>query len=532
MKALIMIRVSTETQQLEDQHREMEVFCKGEGYDDLVFVEDKGASAIKLNDSYRLMIDQVKEEIEKDPGIRCFAVWELSRAFRNELVFQEVKQFLVDRGVQFLVKNPYLKLLNPDGTVNNGMEVAVTLMATLAKQEMQIKKERFHRAKKAMWSQGRYIGGNMIKYGYKVGKDGYFEIDEEKAPVVRLIFELYSTGKWSVRTLWMELKERGYDISYHMVNKIVANSGYCYGPYPQMVSTDLYEKCKNVREKNYLNIPKGRKYNFGSGIFKCSVCGRNMTPEGDQYRCWHHNKYSAPPHCDNDLTIRVDNMDGLLWFVASKEEVKYRMKAYRDRKGEYESQLKVLREKVSAAEKRLSSLEEKKKRINELFIDGLITKEELKNRQNKTLSEAKTYNDTILSYNEQIGGILQLLEGNPEETITEEKLSCLFYGVVKEKDLKMMQEIVKRHIRKVTTTPEWFGKDRDLRAVRQNAQLITIELTTGKVQKYIYVARKYKGHRFWYYDGGKSETPVLTVQKIQREKGVGDPRAFKKVREW
>ena len=59
MKALIMVRVSTEAQKLEDQHREMEVFCKDEGYDDLVFVEDKGASAIKLNDQYRLLIDQV-----------------------------------------------------------------------------------------------------------------------------------------------------------------------------------------------------------------------------------------------------------------------------------------------------------------------------------------------------------------------------------------------------------------------------------------------------------------------------------------
>ena len=64
MKALVMIRVSTESQRLEDQHNQMESFCHSEGYDQLVFVEDKGASAIKLNDQYRLMISQVKEEIE------------------------------------------------------------------------------------------------------------------------------------------------------------------------------------------------------------------------------------------------------------------------------------------------------------------------------------------------------------------------------------------------------------------------------------------------------------------------------------
>ena len=35
-------------------------------------------------------------------------------------------------------------------------------------------------------------------------------------------------------------------------------------------------------------------------------------------------------------------------------------------------------------------------------------------RQNKTLLESKRYKNTILSYNEKIGGILQLLEGNSE----------------------------------------------------------------------------------------------------------------------
>lgn len=529
-----MIRVSTERQQLEDQHREMEVFCQSEGYDEIVFVEDKGASAIKLNDSYSLMIEQVKEEIEKDSSIRCFAVWELSRAFRNELVFQEVKQFLVERKVQFMVKNPYLKLLNTDGSVNPGMEVAVTLMATLAKQEMELKKERFKRAKDSMKKQGMFIGGRCTKTGYKVGNGGYIEIDEEVAPMVRLIFEMYSTGKWSVRTLFEELKERGYDINYHIVNKIVADKSYVTGPYPQMVSQELWDKCEKVRNDNFLFIPKGKKYCFGSGIFKCSACGRHMIAEGDQYRCWHHNKYSAPPHCSNGLTIRVENLDGLLWWIASKEEIKYRMKMDANKKKEYETRIDVLREKVAAAQKKLDSIEEKRERIKELYVEGMIDKEDLKKRQNKTLSEAKIYNDTILSLNEKIEGFLSLLEGNDEDVITEDRLKSLYLGVLDEKDLKIMQEIVKKHISRVTSSPEWFGKERDKRAERQNAQLVTIELVTGEVKKFIYVARKYKGHRFFFYKEDGREVPVLSVHKIKRDsiKSSIDHRIFKKMKDW
>ena len=336
MKCLVMIRVSTERQKIEDQHAEMEVFCRNEGYDELVFVEDRGASAIKLDDSYMMMIEQVKDEIERDPGIVCFAVWELSRAFRNELVFQEVKQFLVERRIQFIVKNPYLRLLNPDGTVNPGMEVAVTLMATLAKQEMELKKERFKRAKDAMRKQGRYTGGHCIKFGYRVDENGYFVIDEEDSKLVRLIFEMYATGKWSVRKLYDELVERGYRINYHLVNRMVADRSYVDGRYPQMISQELWDRCEQVRKRHFLLIPQGRRHCFGSGILRCPVCGNLMVADADQYRCRKHKRYSAPPNCTNSSVVRIENLDGLLWFVASQEEVKYRMVQYRDRKVEIE----------------------------------------------------------------------------------------------------------------------------------------------------------------------------------------------------
>ena len=532
MKCLVMIRASTEAQQIEDQHNEMVRFCTEEGYDELVFVEDKGASAIKLNDQYRLMIEQVKEEIENDSSIKCFAVWELSRAFRNEAVYVEVKTFLLEHNVQFLCKNPYLKLLNPDGSLNTGMEIAMSLLSTLAKQEMELKKERFHRAKSAMWKQGKAIGG-IIKTGYKVDGDGYIVPDEEVAPFVRLVFELYSTGKYSVRTLYDELTERGFTTTYHIINKMVADKAYIDSPYPPLISKELWKKCEEVRKRNYLSIPKGKRNVFGSGIFKCSVCGRSMVAEAQQYRCWHHNKYSAPPHCDNGLTIRVDNLDGLLWWIASKEEINYRMKLDADKKKQYEDEVLVLRQKVESAQKKLDSLEDKQARIKELYIDGVIGKEEYKNRSNKTLSEGKVYNDTILSLNEKIEGFLTLLQANDEESPELERLIWIYKSVYTESDLKLMDEIVKRQIKKVTTTAEWFGKDRDQRAVRQNAQLVTVETMFSGVKKFIYVARKYKGHRFFFYREDGKEMPLLAVKKIVRAPlGKKHPRAFKKLKDW
>ena len=219
-----------------------------------------------------------------------------------------------------------------------------------------------------------------------------------------------------------------------------------------------------------------------------------------------------------------------MWFVAVQEETKYRMKMNSEKKDKFEKDLEVLKEKMKTVEKKLSSLEEKKARIVELYVEGVITKEERQKRLSGTVLEAKTYNDTLLSYNEQIGGILQLLEGNSEDLPDLERLKSVYEGVLGEEDLKLMEEIVKRQIRRVTSSAEWFGKDRDKRAVRQNAQCITIETMYSGVRKFIYVARKYKGHRFFVYG---TETPLFTVRKIVRPPlGKLHPRAFKKLKDW
>ena len=165
-------------------------------------------------------------------------------------------------------------------------------------------------------------------------------------------------------------------------------------------------------------------------------------------------------------------------------------------------------------------------------IEGMIDKKEFNLRQNKTLLEVKTYSNTILELKEKIEGFLSLLDGIDKDVISEEKLKGLYLGVLDEKDLEMMDGIVKKHIKRVTTTSEWFGKERDRRAVRQNAQLVTVETMYGGVKKYIYVARKYKGHYFWMYKSDGSEVPLLSVGKIERKPlGKIHPRAFKKIKD-
>ena len=144
-KVLIMVRTSTEQQSIDDQHREMVEFCKQQGYkeDDMIFMEEQGASAAKMDSKYLDLINRIKAEIDKNKEIKCFACWHLNRAFRTEEAYIDIKTFLVNRGIQMMVKNPYLVLLNDDGTINNGMEMAMALFAVLNKQDNLERKAKF-----------------------------------------------------------------------------------------------------------------------------------------------------------------------------------------------------------------------------------------------------------------------------------------------------------------------------------------------------------------------------------------------------
>lgn len=205
----------------------------------------------------------------------------------------------------------------------------------------------------------------------------------------------------------------------------------------------------------------------------------------------------------------------------------YRMKIDSKKRDEYEKQVCILREKVEANRKKLDNVDEKKRRIRDLFIEGMISKDELKLRQSKILSDVKIYNDNILKLEERIDGYLGLLSSD-EDNVTPDILKGIYGGVLGESDLKQMNDIVKKHIKQVTSSSEWFGKDRDKRAIRQNAQLITVDTVYSGVKKFIYVARKYKGHKFFIYG---TETPLFGVKKIEREPlGKVHPRAFKKIK--
>ena len=498
-KILIMVRTSTEKQSIDDQHREMLEFCKSEGYaeSDMVWIEEQGASAAKVDNTYRAMIDRIKTAIQSDPEIRCFAVWHLNRLVRTEEVWVEIKSFFIERGIQMVCKNPYLRLLAPDGSIDKGMELAVGLLVILAKQDQAERKEKFKRAKSSMSKKGMYLGGNTVKYGYKV-EDGFFVEDEDEGQIVKTIFDLYSTGKYSSYSLAKELKERGYSVSVSLVNKVLRSRAYVGDEvsekgmhYPQIISKELFERCGDIRSKNKIDMKRGQRICIGAKIVKCPECGATCTSNSRHYVCCRHAHHGP---CSNGFSLRQDVADDLLWRTAYPLHLQYLMDAEDGKMDEYRKELDVLDMKIASAQEKMQDFTKKKERIVESFLDLMIDRKTRDLRLLKLQDDIRVHQDAISLLEGKRRAILGILEGDRKDTFES------FLAALENMDLESKYEVVHRHIESLVATQESFG-NRDPRTTRPNAVRINVTSIHGQTFEYMYVPKYYKGSNLYIWSG-------------------------------
>lgn len=506
-----MIRTSTEKQSIDNQHNEMVEFCKQRGYleENMVFIQEQGASAVKMDERYKAQIEAIKEAIKMDENIDCFACWHLNRAFRNEEAYLDLKSFMVPRKIQMLVKNPSLELLNPDGTINKGMELAMGLFAILNKQEDEERKEKFKRTKKANAAKGKYNGGCNILYGYKVDENNYYQIDEKEGKIVSTIFELYSTGKYSADTLSDELSTRGINLNKGKITNILYKDAYCgrpqekwnYRVYPAIISEELYDKCVKVRSENKILTRTGNSLCLSSKLIRCVECGSLYTANQRHYACC---KHTALHTCNNSLTIKKEVIDGLLWRIASMLHLEFLQNINSNKIEEYKKEIEIIENKIDVIGVKLSKIQEKIDRVIELYVEGAINSENKTLRLNKIKSETKDMEDERNTLKEAKNRLYSLIEnysnGGDEIDMLMDALDLL---EMDENKVEYRYEIIHKYIQKVHCYREWFGENRDLRASKENGIKIDIITFLNNTWRFMYVPNGYEKCKLFVWNGSK-----------------------------
>lgn len=127
---------------------------------------------------------------------------EISRFSRSTLDSIRYTQELLEHGVGVLFQNDNINTLDTDS------EFRLVVMAGVAQDEVRKLSERLKFGFRQSIKNGHVLGNDRL-WGYDK-QNCRLTVNQEQAPVVRLIFELYATGNYGVRSLSRELTARGF----------------------------------------------------------------------------------------------------------------------------------------------------------------------------------------------------------------------------------------------------------------------------------------------------------------------------------
>lgn len=402
-QVILWVRVSTDRQEIESMTKDLQQLAKADGFTEsqMLVIGSAGASARKVDDLYLKDINTLVTTCTDNPNIVAVYAWEVSRLARKLEKYTQVRATVKDNGIQLIVFKPYFKLFEEsNGTINFGVDTALTLLAMFAEQEMEIKLARTKRGKERNRQQGKFNGGACgTLFGYKVDKDGYIVPDEEESKIVKMIFEMYATGLYSTVTLTKTLREKGVNFrqgkpSNSKVAQYLKETSYLgekqltytqkdgqsvtyTRKYPQIISQELFDKVKEIRNKHTDGaITKTTKYiDLAIKILKCKDCGRNYMRSHKTYGCvsqTHTGKLNAD--CGNKLKINCNAMDTILWEVVKFYYICDRLSGGSSEQTRINAEKADLEQRLQVQVDELNQIQGKKDRLTDSYIDGNISK--------------------------------------------------------------------------------------------------------------------------------------------------------------
>lgn len=406
---------------------------------------DEGISgtAVKHRDSFLKMIEDAT--LGK---IDLILTKEISRFSRNTVDSIKYTEYLLKNGVivYFLSDN-----LN---TIQEDAEFRLTIMSSLAQDEVRKLSERVKFGVNRMIKDGKLIGGNLTGY-FK--KNGRYEINPKEAPLIEYLFTTYASGSIGLKKIGEELATMGYlnskgqpysqtslakfltnprykgyytarlteveDYKTHKKKKVPKEKQVIYKDerIPAIVSEELWDKANLLHEKrkklpsrHVLNAEEHiKKYKYSCKLY-CKDCGAVFIRNGGSNRAnnpvWACRTYKvdgvskcASPNIKESYLDKVF-IDLFTNFVKNKKQyITLVLNEYRNIIESYSSDFDI--EEVNS---KITSIEKQKDKLLDLSIKGMIDDFEFKKRNDK--------------FNVELFNLQKQLDDHSQSDLEEERL--------------------------------------------------------------------------------------------------------------
>lgn len=396
---------------------------------------DEGISGtqVQKRDNFLKMIDD-----SKCGKLDLIITKEISRFSRNVVDSIKYTEELLNNGTVVYFLSDNINTIYPDS------EFRLTLMSSLAQDEVRKLSERVKFGIRRMIKDGKIIGSGLTGY-YR--KDGKLIINENEKEIIEILFNLYSTGKYTFKYISKILAQKGYlnkngkEYSGTTLRKMLLNPRY-KGYYtanltyvenykthkkvkvpederiiykdeniPAIVSEELWNKANELYHskknlKNFNNLNKqwyldNSKYtnkitckDHNKYFSRCGSCRRKNNP------VWACRNYivGGVVKCNSPF-IRESELDKLMISLIEKKLNKEKNKIKQELLQKYLIVFnKNNNQELNNFEIKLNDLKKNREKLIELNLNSIISNDELKIRIDKIDNELQGIKERIKLY--------------------------------------------------------------------------------------------------------------------------------------
>ena len=452
---------------------------------------DEGLSGIstKRRENFNRMIDDAAEDT-----FDLIITKEISRFARNTLDSIQFTRQLLGCGVGVFFQNDNINTFDEDS------ELRLSIMSSIAQDELRKLSSRVKFGHQQAIKNNVVLGNSRI-FGYRK-ENRRLVIDEEQAPMVRELFELYATDQYSMKQIEALFWEKGYrnlngkKIAHTTMSNMISNpkyKGYYVGNkvkvvdmftkkqkflppeewvmfkdetgeiVPAIVSEELWEQANAILRRRSDDV-KNRQgicnhANLLTGKLFCTCCGTAYYRRESQDKQGHKNsKWVCSGKIKNgadscaSFPIYEDEIKPLLLDVfhdteASAEAlIEEYVEMYRslNRSGRLGSQ-------IAALHKKLAIVEQKRMKLLAFNAQGKLDDADFLAMNKQCSAEAKSLQaqlDELTAQQESAGNMKQQLD--TIRTVLRNAQKDAAKGVI-------TKEFVARYIDKIFVTPEEDG---------------------------------------------------------------------------
>lgn len=400
--------------------------------------ERKSASIIDNRPIFNEMLDRI-DNGEAD-GI---LTWQINRLSRNLTELEKITNRL-ESGVIKVIKTP------SDEYRSSSSIMMIGIQGIVAKQDIITLKKNVKDGMDTTIKSGRMPG--YVPLGYINNRlDHTIVIDTERAPLIKRLFQLYSTGEYSIDSLARKMASIGLitrkrkPITKGTVEKILNNPFYYgvfrfageqyYGNHEQIIDKTLFDVCQEVLHPNR-KTRRQKHYGIYQGKLTCVECGCSLsldikkktlktTNEGKEYRYYFCTNSKPDYRCLSHPRFNQEQIDKMILerikaIQIDKELADWSLDMYKEKYlseiGDNETYKKSLKTKIDSINLKLDKLLDS-------YLDGIVPEETYKKKEQELKNELdKAQKDKDALKDELPEVTLELLEEVKNNAINIEKM--------------------------------------------------------------------------------------------------------------